>query len=141
MSWVAVLGPIPLTPGILSDWSPMRAMKSVIWLGVIPILSLTSFSLYKISLGSFKTRIDSSTNCKASLSPVTTTVSIPSFFTLWERVAIKSSASYPSFSKRARFNASTILLARGIWLRSSSGARFLVALYSSYSLCRKVGAG
>ena len=36
ISWPAVLSPIPGTPGMLSDVSPLSPMKSGIWSGRIP---------------------------------------------------------------------------------------------------------
>ena len=36
ISWPAVLSPIPGTPGMLSDVSPFRPMKSGTWSGRMP---------------------------------------------------------------------------------------------------------
>ncbi len=36
ISWDAVLSPMPGMPGMLSEVSPLRLMKSGIWSGVIP---------------------------------------------------------------------------------------------------------
>ena len=46
---MAVFGPTPLTPGILSELSPVKAFKSITLFGLTPSFSLTPSSL--INLG------------------------------------------------------------------------------------------
>ena len=41
---MAVLGPIPLTPGILSELSPISALRSTTFSGFTPNFSLTDSS-------------------------------------------------------------------------------------------------
>ncbi len=44
ISFSAVFSPIPLTPGMLSDWSPIKAFTSINSFGVTPYFSITALS-------------------------------------------------------------------------------------------------
>ena len=48
-SLIAPFSPIPLTPGILSELSPIKAFKSIILIGSTPYSSLKVFSLKRIN--------------------------------------------------------------------------------------------
>ena len=98
----AVFSPIPGTPGILSDLSPISPFTSINWVGVTPNSSINAFSLYTaVSLTPFlviTTFVCSDANWRASLSPVTIKLSILFFSDSLETVPIISSASNPSIS-------------------------------------------
>ena len=65
---------------------------------------------------------------RESLSPVTTTVSQPAVVSLTEMVPIRSSASQPSSSYMGMFMADSTSFKMGIWLASSSGIPWRLAL-------------
>ena len=77
------------------------------------------------------TVVVSVTSWKESLSPVTITVSHPAAVSFLEMVPMRSSASQPSISYMGMFMAERTFFSRGIWLASSSGIPFRVALYPS----------
>ena len=75
------------------------------------------------------TVVASVTSWRESLSPVT--VSHPAAVSFTEMVPIRSSASHPSSSYMGMFMAESTSFRMGIWLASSSGIPFRVALYPS----------
>ncbi len=93
----AVLAPIPLTPGMLSEGSPLRPISSITWSGLRPSSSKTSLGPYSTSslmpfLGR-ATIISSFTSWRISLSPVRITDFMPWSWACFVRVPIRSSAS------------------------------------------------
>ena len=84
---------------MLSDVSPTSANMSLIWLGLTPNFSITSFSLNFLLVIVFIIEIaGSSTNCIKSLSSEDITQLYPSSFAIFTMVAITSSASTPAIS-------------------------------------------
>ena len=96
---MAVFSPTPLMPGMLSDVSPMRAFRSMIWMGSKPysarnasgVISLVVVCPMRVETS--LTLVRSVTNCRLSLSPVTATHSHPAASHFREMVPMRSSAS------------------------------------------------
>ena len=97
MSFMPVFSPMPATPLILSDLSPISAFRSMNSSGVSSYFSITSASVYLsssvIPFLVIYTAVDCDASWRASLSPVTIMTSNPSFSASFERVPIMSSAS------------------------------------------------
>ena len=127
----AVVFPIPGTPGTLSELSPVSALKSFICKGVTPNRSTTFCESYKmVSLMLFPgvyTFIFSSTNCRLSRSPLTIKTLAP-WACFLAIVAIKSSASNPSFSNKGMPKLFKTSLRIGNWLIIPSGVGARCAL-------------
>ena len=131
---MAVFSPTPLTPGMLSLASPMRALRSIMWMGSKPYSSRKASGVMSLVVVR-PMRVDTSftvvwsvTSWRESLSPVTTMVSHPAAVSLAAMVPIRSSASQPSISYMGMFIADSTSFKMGIWLASSSGIPFRVAL-------------
>ena len=101
---MAVFSPMPGTPGMLSELSPIRAFRSIMWMGAKPYCSWKAVSVISLvvvcpmRVDTSFTMVWSVMSCRLSLSPVTTTQSQPSASHLREMVPIRSSASQPSCS-------------------------------------------
>ena len=72
MSFSAVFSPMPGTPGMLSDVSPISALTSMNCIGVMPYSSVNRVGVYRISSLFFisSTVVLSDTSCRESRSPV-----------------------------------------------------------------------
>ena len=138
ISLVAVFSPTPGIPGILSDWSPIRPLKSMNWVGVKPYLSIMACRSYRSNSETpLRVRmifVISVANCSSSLSPVMMSGSIPQDSASFAIVPIRSSASKPSSSTCLMFIARRISFKIGTSMASSGGIFFLPALYPSYAL-------
>ena len=127
MRSMAVFSPMPLTPGILSLESPMRAFRSTIWMGSKPYSSrkasgvMSRVVVCPMRVVTSFTVVRSVMSWRESLSPVTTTVSQPCSLSRAAMVPMRSSASQPSISKRGMFIASRTSFRMGSWAASSSG--------------------
>ena len=134
---MAVFSPMPFTPGMLSLASPMRALRSMMWMGSKPYCSrklsgvISLVVVCPMRVDTSFTRVDSVTSCRESLSPVTTTVSHPAAVSRAAMVPMRSSASHPSSSYRGMFMASSTSFSTGSWAASSSGMPLRWALYPS----------
>ena len=119
---------------MLSLASPMRAFRSTMWTGSKPYSSRKDSGVMFLVVVR-PMRVDTSltvavsvTSWRESLSPVTMAVSQPAAVSFTAMVPIRSSASQPSSSYRGTFMARSTSFKRGIWLASSSGIPFRVAL-------------
>ena len=131
--FAAVFCPTFGTPGMLSEASPTKASKSLIWLGFTPNFSNTLSSLKILCfIVSIIEIWGSSTSCIRSLSNDEMTHLYFAFFAICEIVAITSSASTPSISIRGNPIARQIDLTGANWSLRSSGIGGLLALYSEY---------
>ena len=145
ISLVAVFSPMPGTPGMLSEASPMRPFRSGMSSGPKPYLAITcsrpnsSNSEMPFLVSSTLTLSD--TSCSASLSPVTMSASKPAFSAWLATEPMMSSASQPGSSSTSRPKAAAASRTTGIWTRRASSMGLRVALYSSYCWCLKVGSG
>ena len=107
ISFFAVTGPTPSTPGTLSELSPINPSKSIICSGPTPHFSDTfcalkiSFSLL-LACGAYS-RVLSLINCIKSLSPLTILHCKSSFSHILATVPIISSASTPSIRSTGIF--------------------------------------
>ena len=103
-SAMAVFSPTPLTPGMLSEESPMRALRSMMWMGSKPYASrkvsgvISLVVVCPMRVDTSLTLVRSVTSCRLSLSPVTATHSQPASSHFREMVPMRSSASYPASS-------------------------------------------
>ena len=101
---MAVFSPIPGTPGILSEVSPIRAFRSIIWIGAKPYCSWKASGVMSLvvvcpmRVDTSFTLVCSVISWRESLSPVTTTQSQPAASHFREMVPMRSSASQPSSS-------------------------------------------
>ena len=124
---MAVFSPMPFTPGMLSLASPMRAFRSMMWMGSKPYSSrkvsgvISLVVVWPMRVDTSFTRVVSVTSWRESLSPVTMTVSHPAAVSFTEMVPMRSSASQPSSSYRGMFMASSTSFRMGSWAASSSG--------------------
>ena len=131
---MAVFSPTPFTPGMLSLESPMRAFRSMMWMGSKPYSSrkasgvMSRVVVRPMRVDTSFTVVVSVTSWRESLSPVTMTVSHPAAVSFSEMVPMRSSASQPSSSYMGMFMAASTSLSRGSWLANSSGIPFRVAL-------------
>ena len=101
---MAVFSPTPGTPGMLSLASPMRAFRSMMWMGSKPYASRKAASVMSLVVV-WPMRVDTSftfvlsvMSWRLSLSPVTTTHAQPAASHFREMVPMRSSASYPASS-------------------------------------------
>ena len=142
-SFAAVFCPIPGTPGILSDESPIRPRKSGICAGATPYFSSTiAGSNTTTSLMPFfvvKMRVCSLASWQASLSPVTSRTSQPSASARAATVPRISSPSQPgTLTTGMSIDSSRSSISGNCTRRSSSiGGRW--ALYSSIASMRNAG--
>ena len=101
---MAVFSPMPRTPGMLSEASPMRAFRSIIWMGSKPYSSrkdsgvMLLAEVWPIRVETSFTVVRGPMSWRESLSPVTMTVSPPSSPLTRAMVPSRSSASQPSSS-------------------------------------------
>ena len=104
MRSMAVFSPMPGTPGMLSEESPIRALRSIMWMGSKPYWSrkvsgvMSLVVVWPIRVETSFTLVCSVMSCRESLSPVTTTQSQFPASHLREMVPMRSSASQPSSS-------------------------------------------
>ena len=133
---------MPATPGTLSAVSPQRESISSIFSGGTPHFSITSFmpvSAQPPLLSGVIIVVVPVTSCIKSLSPERILHPRPCFSHSAATVAIISSASKPSFLKTGICRAVSISSITGTCACRSSGVLSLVALYSGYISCLKVG--
>ena len=96
---MAVFSPMPGTPGMLSLLSPIRAFRSIMWMGSKPYVSrktagvMSVVSVWPMREVTSLTRVWSVISWRLSLSPVTTTHSQPRCWQRREMVPSRSSAS------------------------------------------------
>ena len=90
---VAVLGPTPFTPGMLSLASPIRPITSITLSGGTPNLSITSGFSKRLSFIVSSMWTLGEINCIMSLSPLTIVTAIPACSPIFARVPMMSSAS------------------------------------------------
>ena len=143
----AVFSPIPGTPGMLSEASPIRAFKSTISGGAKPYsssnraVSYSAVSSRPIRDFTKRTAVPPPMSWKLSRSPVTISQLQPAAAHCFAAVPSMSSASQPGASSRRMPISSSISLSMGIWTARSSGMGLRWALYPAYCLCRNVGSG
>ena len=124
----------------------MRAFRSIMFTGSKPYSARNASGVtsrvvvWPMRVDTSFTVVLPSTSWRASLSPVTITVSPPCPAFTRAMVPSRSSASQPSSSYRRMFMASSTSFSTGICTASSSGIPLRWALYSAKALCRKVGA-
>ena len=117
---MAVFSPTPLTPGILSELSPIRAFRSTMWMGSKPYCSQKASGVISLvvvrpmRVDTSLTVVVSVTSWRESLSPVTITVAQPAAVSFTEMVPMRSSASQPSSSYMGIFMAASTSFSRGI---------------------------
>ena len=121
---------MPLTPGTLSDASPISDKTSKTFEGSTENFSLTSLKLTILFFMASNIVIFSSINCIKSLSEETITTSKPSLADFFAIVAIMSSASKPIFSRIEIFKASADSRTIENCGIKSSGQGGRLALYS-----------
>ncbi|MPN60788.1 hypothetical protein SDC9_208520 [bioreactor metagenome] len=133
----AVFSPIPGTPGILSELSPIRAFKSTRLAGGKLYFSQKACSSKHSVLGEDRLLVVSKTlvlpemSWRLSRSPVTILHSIPSLSQRRDTVPMTSSASKPSAVTWRTRMAERISFKTGSCAASSSGMPLRVALYCS----------
>ena len=131
---MAVFSPMPFTPGMLSEESPMRAFRSMSFMGSKPYFSrnrASSYSRYSFFPGFVVMSITwvlGPMSCRLSLSPVTSRQSQPPASHFAAKVPSRSSASQPARAKRLMPRASITFCSQGSYSASSSGMPFRVAL-------------
>ena len=102
MRVMALFSPMPFTPGMLSEVSPMRLLTSMSWRGETPYFSFTASTsitavlLRPMAVVASRTVVVSLTSCKLSRSPVARKQSSLRAAQAAERVPRMSSASQPS---------------------------------------------
>ena len=102
----AVFSPMPGTPGMLSELSPMSALRSIMRMGSKPYSSRKRSGVYSIvsvcpmRVLTLKTWVLSVMSCRLSLSPVTTSHVQPAASQRRATVPSRSSASQPASSSR-----------------------------------------
>ncbi len=141
MSWAAVFGPMPSTPGTLSTVSPMSVSMSTTCSGPMPVSSRSVSAVMSWSVcTSYISMRPASRSCLRSLSFDMNRTRRPgcSRVSRRTRVAITSSASNPSAPMHGTPIASSVLSIRSTWGFRSSGGSERVALYSGKSCVRKV---
>ena len=101
---MAVFSPTTGTPGMLSEVSPIRAFRSIMWMGSKPYCSrkvsgvISLVVVWPIRVDTNFTLVRSVISWRLSLSPVTMTQSHPAAWHLRLMVPMRSSASYPASS-------------------------------------------
>jgi len=124
----AVFSPTPLTPGMLSEESPINASRSMICSGATPNFAFTPSTSIEVSDMVLTRVMCPSTNCAMSLSPVEITTGRSAAALLRARVPITSSASTPSTHSKGKPRARTLACSGSICTRMSSGMLGRLAL-------------
>ena len=102
----AVFSPMPGTPGILSELSPMSALRSIMWMGSKPYSARNTSGVYSIvsvwpmRVLTWQTWVVSVMSWRLSLSPVTISHAQPAASQRLATVPSRSSASHPASSSR-----------------------------------------
>ena len=96
----AVFLPIPGTPLMPSEASPIKVKKSIIWFGLIPNFSMTAWVSVTLPVKLSSNMTQSLTSCIMSLSPVEITTWWPCSTARCASVPIMSSASAPSMRNK-----------------------------------------
>ena len=126
----AVFSPMPGTPGMLSDESPIRLFTSMSWGGSMPYFSrMAAGSMGMVSLlVASRTVVASSTSCRLSRSPVASSVVPPAASQAAASVPKISSASQPALLTCTKPRSVSSSFRTGICWASSSGMPWRVAL-------------
>ena len=138
ISSAAFFGPMPGTPGTLSDESPIRDWTSITWCGLTPNFSRTaSVRISRFFMPSYK-KTQSDTSCIKSLSLVIIRVAFVVVQFWRARVAITSSASTPGTHKTGIPNDIRPDWIIWPWAIKSAGVAVRFILYSGYISWRNV---